>query len=286
MTILPFIISLCLLNSMNRYKYALNVTRHLACTEQTNLLDSSPSFFNSLSLLQIWLHLRRTQQSNFSVAMAAKSYLVIPTANSVTTVVTLASSPFLAPSHFPVSFTLSISLSILNFTKKKTKSVLWKEKLRPHVWCVLTELASKMAEMCGGVGGSITVTIRCQLPTEDLDALVSITSDEDLANLIEEYDLVSSSSPMKIRVFLNPPKSAAGSKKSPPPLALPSSTTTSSSSTTSSTSSSPRSPSLSKPPLPPSPPRITTVTKNPCYGCYVHRNSRNIYLVHNGNHWQ
>nr|BAH19742.1 AT3G26510 [Arabidopsis thaliana] len=149
-----------------------------------------------------------------------------------------------------------------------------------------SELASKMAEMCGGVGGSITVTIRCQLPTEDLDALVSITSDEDPVNLIEEYDLVSSSSPMKIRVFLNPPKSAAGSKKSPPPLALPSSTTTSSSSTTSSTSSSPRSPSLSKPPLPPSPPRITTVTKNPCYGCYVHRNSRNIYLVHNGNHWQ
>ncbi|EOA25649.1 hypothetical protein CARUB_v10018998mg [Capsella rubella] len=151
-----------------------------------------------------------------------------------------------------------------------------------------SELASKMAEMCGG---STTVTIRCQLPTEDLDALVSITSDEDLANLIEEYDLVSSSSPMKIRVFLNPPKSAAGSKKStistyPTPLALPSSTTnTSSSSTTSSSSSSPRSPSMSKPPLHPSPPRLTTV-KNPCYGCYVHRNSRNLYLVHNGNHWQ
>ncbi|ESQ32836.1 hypothetical protein EUTSA_v10004963mg [Eutrema salsugineum] len=143
-----------------------------------------------------------------------------------------------------------------------------------------SELASKMAEMCGS-----TVTIRCQLPTEDLDALVSVTSDEDLANLIEEYDLVSSSSPspMKIRVFLNPPKSSK-STISPPPLALPSSSTTSS--TTSSTSSSPRSPSLSKPPLPPSPPRLTTA-KNPCYGCYVHhRNSRNIYLVHNGNHWQ
>ncbi|KAL1210052.1 Protein PAL OF QUIRKY [Cardamine amara subsp. amara] len=148
-----------------------------------------------------------------------------------------------------------------------------------------SELASKMAEMCGG--GSTSVTIRCQLPTEDLDALVSITSDEDLANLIEEYDLVSTSSPLKIRAFLNPPKSVAGSRKSPPPLALPSSTTTttSSSSTTSSTSSSPRSPSLSKPPLPPSPPRLTAA-KNPCYGCYVHRSSRNIYLVHNGNHWQ
>ncbi|KAG2301575.1 hypothetical protein Bca52824_030226 [Brassica carinata] len=140
-----------------------------------------------------------------------------------------------------------------------------------------SELSLKMAEMCGS-----TVTIRCQLPTEDLDALVSVTSDEDLANLIEEYDLVSSSSsssPMKIRVFLNPPRSATIAP--PPRLALPSSTTSSSSST----SSSPRSPSVSKPPLPPSPPRLTTA-KNQCYGCYVHRNSRNIYLVHNGNHWQ
>ncbi|CAH8361002.1 unnamed protein product [Eruca vesicaria subsp. sativa] len=138
-----------------------------------------------------------------------------------------------------------------------------------------SELASKMAEMCGS-----TVTIRCQLPTEDLDALVSITCDEDLANLIEEYDLVSSS--MKIRVFLNPPRSSVKSTLSPPPLALPSSNTSSSSST----SSSPRSPSVSKPPLPPSPPRLTMV-KNQCYGCYVHqRSSRNMYLVHNGNHWQ
>ncbi|KAL0658016.1 hypothetical protein Bca4012_078601 [Brassica carinata] len=119
-----------------------------------------------------------------------------------------------------------------------------------------SELASKMAEMCGSA-----VTIRCQIPTEDLDALVSITCDEDLANLIEEYDLVSSS--VKIRVFLNPPRSVK-STASPPPLALPSSTT----SPSSSTSSSPRSPSLSKPPLPPSPPRLTTV-KNQCYGCYL-----------------
>ncbi|CAH8363623.1 unnamed protein product [Eruca vesicaria subsp. sativa] len=140
-----------------------------------------------------------------------------------------------------------------------------------------SELSSKMAEMCG-----FTVTIRCQLPTEDLDALVSVTSDEDLTNLIEEYDLVgsSSSSPMKIRVFLNPPKSAKSAVR-PPSLALPSSNTSSSSST----SSSPRSPSISKPPLPPSPPRLTAV-KSQCYGCYVHRNSRNVYLVHNGNHWQ
>ncbi|CAN8266415.1 unnamed protein product [Cochlearia groenlandica] len=143
-----------------------------------------------------------------------------------------------------------------------------------------SELATKMTEMCGS-----TVAIRCQLPTEDLDALVSVTSDEDLSNLIEEYDLVSSSSPspLKIRVFLNPPKTYKKKPTiSPTPLTLPS--YTSSTSTVSSTSSSPRSPpSLSKPPLPPSPP---TTAKNQCYGCYIHRNSRSNYLVHNGNHWQ
>ncbi|XWS22648.1 hypothetical protein CRYUN_Cryun29cG0054300 [Craigia yunnanensis] len=38
-----------------------------------------------------------------------------------------------------------------------------------------SELSLKMGEMCG-----TAVSLRCQLPTEDLDALVSITSDEDL----------------------------------------------------------------------------------------------------------
>ena len=198
--------------------------------------------------------------------MAGRFYLVIPTANSVITAATPASSPSPAPSHFPVSSRSYLIFFLENdFVERETKAA---RVMR------VTELASKMAEMCGSA-----VTIRCQLPTEDLDALVSITCDEDLANLIEEYDLVSSS--VKIRVFLNPPRSAK-STASPPPLALPSSTTSSSSST----SSSPRSPSLSKPPLPPSPPRLTTV-KNQCYGCYVHhRSSRNMYLVHNGNHWQ
>ncbi|XP_060186021.1 protein PAL OF QUIRKY-like [Lycium barbarum] len=69
------------------------------------------------------------------------------------------------------------------------------------------ELMVKLGEMCGG-----SVSLRCQLPTEDLDALVSITSDEDLANLIEEYDHTaiapSPSSSLKIRSFLSPPKSA------------------------------------------------------------------------------
>ncbi|XP_049404326.1 uncharacterized protein LOC125867789 isoform X2 [Solanum stenotomum] len=66
-----------------------------------------------------------------------------------------------------------------------------------------TELLLKLGEMSGS-----SVSLRCQLPNEDLDALVSITSDEDLVNLIEEYDRVSAiSSFLKIRAFLYPPKS-------------------------------------------------------------------------------
>lgn len=71
-----------------------------------------------------------------------------------------------------------------------------------------------MGEMCGW--GS--VNLRCQLPTEDLDALVSVTSDEDLANLIEEYDIASRDRllPSKIRAFLFPPPSKTPSPPSTP----------------------------------------------------------------------
>ncbi|KAM1047476.1 hypothetical protein ACFX15_026249 [Malus domestica] len=64
-----------------------------------------------------------------------------------------------------------------------------------------SELSSKLTELCGP---SVTaVSLRCQLPTEDLDALVSIKSDEDLVNLIEEYDRAASSANMKIRALLS-----------------------------------------------------------------------------------
>ncbi|XVE74958.1 hypothetical protein DITRI_Ditri12bG0060200 [Diplodiscus trichospermus] len=150
-----------------------------------------------------------------------------------------------------------------------------------------SELSLKMVEMCG-----TAVSLRCQLPTEDLDALVSITSDEDLANLIEEYDRVASPpSSLKIRAFLSLPKST---KKpiSPPP----SSPASSSKSSTSST-----------------PPRFPCIRQiSPCirqisgtrgafpicleksagksipyYGYHVHHgNPSHIYLIHNGNNWQ
>nr|XP_009791882.1 PREDICTED: uncharacterized protein LOC104239050 [Nicotiana sylvestris] len=101
--------------------------------------------------------------------------------------------------------------------------------LSVHRSISFAELMVKLREMCGAMS-----TLRCQLPTEDLDALVSITSDEDLVNLIEEYDRAATASPsssLKIRAFLSPPKST---KKV---VSSPSSTASSSSTTTNTTSS-------------------------------------------------
>uniref|UniRef100_A0A0V0H9P9 Putative ovule protein n=1 Tax=Solanum chacoense TaxID=4108 RepID=A0A0V0H9P9_SOLCH len=83
-----------------------------------------------------------------------------------------------------------------------------------------TELLLKLGEMSGS-----SVSLRCQLPNEDLDALISITSDEDLVNLIEEYDRVSAiSSFLKIRAFLYPPKSTKKVVSPTPSIASTSST--------------------------------------------------------------
>lgn len=97
-----------------------------------------------------------------------------------------------------------------------------------------SELLIKLGELCG-----TAVDLRCQLPTEDLDALVSITSDEDLVNLIEEYDqaaTVQSSSNLKIRAFLSL------QKKSSPTPSTASASVSSSTTTTAPEISSPKSP--------------------------------------------
>ncbi|KAF8098644.1 hypothetical protein N665_0261s0013 [Sinapis alba] len=91
-----------------------------------------------------------------------------------------------------------------------------------------TELAMKLGEICG----MTVISLRCQLPTDDLDALVTVSSDEDLANLMEEYDLATTS--LKIHVFLSPPLSTTSSSSS-------------SDSSTTSPSCSPSSPSTVKP---------------------------------------
>ncbi|KZV25646.1 hypothetical protein F511_18930 [Dorcoceras hygrometricum] len=70
-----------------------------------------------------------------------------------------------------------------------------------------SELMVKFVESCG-----FSVYLRCKLPSEDLDVLISIKSDEDLRNVIDEYDRVSPGT--KIRAVLFPVKSV---KKISPP---------------------------------------------------------------------
>ncbi|RDX63249.1 hypothetical protein CR513_58347 [Mucuna pruriens] len=67
-----------------------------------------------------------------------------------------------------------------------------------------SELMVKLVEFCGS-----SVILRCQLPKGDLETLISVTNDEDLANVIEEYDRASSklAHPLKIKAVLSPPKS-------------------------------------------------------------------------------
>ncbi|KAM4109737.1 hypothetical protein ACJW30_03G142200 [Castanea mollissima] len=164
-----------------------------------------------------------------------------------------------------------------------------------------SELLLKLGELCG-----TSVTLRCQLPSEDLDALVSITSDEDLANLIEEYDKAASPpSSLKIRAFLSPPKPTRKSISSPLPPPIPN-YSTSSSKSSSSSSCSTSSPSPSHTPTgttprfsapaadvclrqisPPVAPFQRPAAKIKPHCAYrAHGNPSNIYLIHNGNHWQ
>ncbi|KAK6930960.1 PB1 domain [Dillenia turbinata] len=171
------------------------------------------------------------------------------------------------------------------------------------------ELLLKLGELCGTI-----VSLRCQLPTEDLDALVSITSDEDLSNLIEEYDRATTcSSSLKIRAFLSAPKSA---KKISPPSSPPASSSSSSSSSSpspsaiSAVSSMASTSRFAMPPVAAAVDRCVrqiytprSAGKIPHHYAYVHSqyhphphhhhhhnlpkgNPSQIYLVHNGNNWQ
>ncbi|KAK4438559.1 hypothetical protein Salat_0190400 [Sesamum alatum] len=69
------------------------------------------------------------------------------------------------------------------------------------------ELMVKFGESCG-----TSVNLKCKLPSEDLDVLVSIKSDEDLRSVVEEYERESPES--KIRAVLFP--SNCTKKVSPP----------------------------------------------------------------------
>ncbi|KAL6643461.1 hypothetical protein ACP70R_018227 [Stipagrostis hirtigluma subsp. patula] len=89
------------------------------------------------------------------------------------------------------------------------------------------DLHRRLRELCGWDA----VRVRCQLPAGGLDALVSVTSDDDLANLLEEYDLAAAGSrghrrsappqQLRIRAILLPPAGAGTTPRalSTPPLA-------------------------------------------------------------------
>ncbi|OVA17080.1 Phox/Bem1p [Macleaya cordata] len=137
---------------------------------------------------------------SFCVATVARFFLVIPMASSVTSVERLEFLPSI--DHSLLQIRLFDGLAKFRGSRVRCLDLLF------------TKLLLKLGELCGS-----SVSLRCQLTTEDLDALVSITSDEDLANLIEEYDRASkaASSTLKIRAFLSPPKLIK--KISPPPSA-------------------------------------------------------------------
>ncbi|KAK4790890.1 hypothetical protein SAY86_031303 [Trapa natans] len=75
------------------------------------------------------------------------------------------------------------------------------------------ELMVKLVEFCG-----FSVILRCQLPDGNLETLVLIKSDEDLASIIEEYERALSGkkiravlSPAKLVKLVSPPRSTASS---------------------------------------------------------------------------
>ncbi|KAJ8773661.1 hypothetical protein K2173_005907 [Erythroxylum novogranatense] len=148
-----------------------------------------------------------------------------------------------------------------------------------------SKLLLKLGELCGA-----SVTLRCQLPAEDLDALVSITSDEDLVNLIEEYDrAMKPKGSLKIRAFLSLPKKNYPPPPHPPSFPIGLSKSSSSSSSTSSNDQcvyvASNSTSRSQYQFS-STPVVYPVKIVPHYGYHFHGNPTYMYLVHNGNHWR
>ncbi|GFS34511.1 octicosapeptide/Phox/Bem1p family protein [Actinidia rufa] len=69
-------------------------------------------------------------------------------------------------------------------------------------------LVAKLSALCDA-----DVCFKYQLPGEDLDALISVTNDDDLEHMMHEYDRLyrASSKPARMRLFLFPANQAAGS---------------------------------------------------------------------------
>ncbi|OVA06778.1 Phox/Bem1p [Macleaya cordata] len=72
-----------------------------------------------------------------------------------------------------------------------------------HRGTTFSGLLTKLSKL----SGNTDITIKYQLPNEDLDALISVSTDEDVENMMDEYDrLIQGSNPKlaRLRLFLFP----------------------------------------------------------------------------------
>ncbi|XP_057796296.1 protein PAL OF QUIRKY [Salvia miltiorrhiza] len=70
-----------------------------------------------------------------------------------------------------------------------------------HRHTTFAALLSKLSKF----SGTTNISIKYQLPNEDLDALITVTADEDVENMMEEYDRLSQSQKSaRLRLFLFP----------------------------------------------------------------------------------
>lgn len=65
--------------------------------------------------------------------------------------------------------------------------------------------AELMVKLCEFSGGS--VILKCKLPTEDLETLVTVSSDDDLRDIVRQYEMTPSKHPLQIRAILCRPPS-------------------------------------------------------------------------------
>ncbi|KAJ0669442.1 putative PB1 domain-containing protein [Helianthus annuus] len=73
----------------------------------------------------------------------------------------------------------------------------------------LSDLTNRLTKSVLRSTATTSFTIKYQLPNEDLDSLISVTTDEDLENMIDEYDRLNNlnmTSSSRIRLFLFPVK--------------------------------------------------------------------------------
>ncbi|KAK6154677.1 hypothetical protein DH2020_008925 [Rehmannia glutinosa] len=64
---------------------------------------------------------------------------------------------------------------------------------------------SSLLNKLSKLSGTTNISIKYQLPNEDLDALITVTADEDVENMMEEYDRLSQGhKSARLRVFLFP----------------------------------------------------------------------------------